>query len=241
MDILENRVFQEGLKELGLQLSEQQMLQFQTYYEMLVSWNASMNLTAITEFEDVLKKHFLDSLSLVKAGKDLKDQKIIDVGTGAGFPGIPLKIAFPQLKVVLLDSLKKRVGFLQAVIDELQLKECSAVHGRAEDFGKDPAYRQNFDLCLSRAVANLSSLSEYCIPFVRKGGYFISYKSGNIQEEAAAAQNAIGILGGFSEKIYSFTLPGSDAERSFVIIRKDKDTPKKYPRKAGTPAKQPLV
>ncbi len=231
--------FEKDLENLGMKLSEKQIEQFLLYYEMLVEQNKVMNLTAITDYEEVLKKHFIDSLSLVKAYDLSKEISIIDVGTGAGFPGLPLKIAFPNLQVTLLDSLNKRVYFLNTVIEKLGLSDIKGIHGRAEDFAKN-TLREKYDLCVSRAVANLSTLSEYCLPFVKVGGQFISYKSEKIVEEKTAAENAIKILGGKVANQVEFTLPDCDIYRNLFVIEKIKNTPKKYPRKAGLPAKEPL-
>ena len=231
--------FRADCLRLNINLSEEQTAKFQQYYEILIQWNAFMNLTAITEYGDVLKKHFLDSLSLVKAADLEKEIRILDIGTGAGFPGIPLKIAFPHLKIVLLDSLGKRVKFLNHVIEELNLEQINAVHGRAEDFARDIQYRESFDYVVSRAVANLSSLSEYCIPYVKTGGYFVSYKSGNVDNELEKSLHAIRVLGGTVEDIVRFTLADTE-ERTFVCIKKISKTDKKYPRKAGTPSRDPL-
>ena len=224
----------------GIKLSDHQLEQFETYYEMLVEKNKVMNLTAITEKNEVIDKHFADSLALIKSGVSLTGQKILDIGTGAGFPGIPLKIAFPELEIVLLDSLNKRIKFLNEVIEALGLEKITAIHGRAEDFAKQKEYREQFDYVVSRAVANLTVLSEYCLPYVKTGGTFISYKSGTVQEEAEAAEKAINILGGQVKDITYFKLPDSEIDRSLVIINKKKSTPGKYPRKAGTPLKEPL-
>ena len=230
--------FERGLEELGISLSEEQIGQFLTYYEMLVEKNKVMNLTAITEFDDVIEKHFLDSLSLIKVCDLNRELSVMDMGTGAGFPGIPLKIAFPELQVTLADSLNKRILFLQEVIDELGLNGVEAIHARAEELGKNKSYREQYDLVVSRAVANLASLEEYCVPFVKIGGSFISYKSGEIEEEVANAKNATFLLGGKVKNVYKFDL--YEQKRSFVVIEKCKGTPKTYPRKAGTPTKTPL-
>ena len=234
-------LFKKDLKELNIILNEIQLCQFMRYYELLVEWNQVMNLTAITDFDEVLKKHFIDSLSLVKAYSDFSSKSLIDIGTGAGFPGVPLKIAFPELKVTLLDSLNKRVNFLQTVIDELGLEDIEALHGRAEDYSKKEMLREKFDLCVSRAVANLSTLSEYCIPYVKVGGSFISYKSGKISEEIDEAKKAISIFGGKIENQVEFMIPDSDIYRNLIVIDKIEKTPNKYPRKAGVPAKNPII
>lgn len=188
--------FKNDLKELGIILSDYQINQFLKYYELLIEWNQFMNLTSITEYDEVMKKHFVDSLSLIKAFDVSKNISLIDVGTGAGFPGLALKIAFPNLKVTLLDSLNKRIKFLDEVILQLGLTDVETVHGRAEDFAKPGKLREKYDLCVSRAVANLTSLSEYCLPFIKVGGEFISYKSEKMNEEMESAKKAISILGG---------------------------------------------
>ncbi|MFR4438953.1 MAG: 16S rRNA (guanine(527)-N(7))-methyltransferase RsmG [Hungatella sp.] len=232
----------EELGELEIALTDQQLEQFYHYYELLVEWNKVMNLTAITEMEDVVTKHFVDSLSLVKAVKDLEtaEYRILDLGTGAGFPGIPLKIAFPNLQITLLDSLNKRIKFLNEVISQLGLRKIEAIHGRAEDYGRDKEYRETYDFCVSRAVANLATLSEYCMPYVKIGGVFVPYKSGKLEEELVQAKGAVKLLGGKVEDVIAFTLPKADADRTFVVIRKMEGTSRKYPRKAGLPSKEPL-
>ena len=232
--------FIKSLEKLNIHLDEKQVYQFMKYYEMLIETNKVMNLTAITDFDEVIDKHFVDSLALIQAIDLNKELKVIDVGTGAGFPGIPLKIAFPELDILLLDSLNKRIHFLDQVISELGLENIQTIHGRAEDFGKNPLYREKFDLCVSRAVANLSTLSEYCVPFVKVDGYFISYKSGKVQEELDASRHAVAILGGKVENCLNYALADTDMERSLVVIHKLKPTKKVYPRKAGKPSKEPL-
>lgn len=242
----------ESISENQITLSDYQLSQFETYYEMLVERNKVMNLTAITEREDVILKHFIDSVALAGyMNLTARSLKVIDVGTGAGFPGIPLKIAFPQLDITLFDSLQKRVNFLNEVIDALHLNgtalndndigSCTAIHGRAEEGGKNRALREQFDLVLSRAVANMAVLSEYCIPFVRQGGYFVPYKTEKIDEELNQGKKAVSVLGGKIERVEKMQLADSDIGRSFVFIKKVKPTPKTYPRKPGTANKQPLM
>lgn len=232
--------FEKDLKAMNITLSDKQIEQFLIYYEMLVEWNEVMNLTAITEYEEVMKKHFLDSITLNQAFDVTKECTVIDVGCGAGFPGLALKIAYPNLKITLLDSLNKRINFLNAVIDKLGLTDIETVHGRAEDFAKAGKLRETFDVAVSRAVANLSTLSEYCLPYVKIGGYFIPYKSEKVREEIEAAGKALSILGGSLEKKIEFTLPDTDYYRNLLLIKKNKPTPNKYPRKAGLPSKEPI-
>lgn len=230
--------FLNSLIKIGIELTDEQIKSFETYYEMLIEKNKVMNLTAITEFDEVIDKHFLDSVYLFRS-IDLKaDLSIIDIGTGAGFPGIPLKIVFPNLKITLLDSLNKRVNFLNEVIEKLELNDISAIHGRAEDLARDKNYRAGFDLAVSRAVANLSTLSEYCLPFVKIGGSFISYKSVKSEEEVSNAKSAIHLLGGKLNRVDQFEF--ADNMRTFVIIDKVMNTSNTYPRKAGLPSKKPL-
>ncbi|RHU79514.1 16S rRNA (guanine(527)-N(7))-methyltransferase RsmG [Clostridiaceae bacterium OM08-6BH] len=228
------------MHKLGISLTEQQSEQLYEYYRLLVEWNSFMNLTGITEFSEVVQKHFVDSLSIVKV-KNMNDvDNLIDVGTGAGFPGLPLKIVFPHLKVTLLDSLNKRIDFLNAVIEKTGLTGIETIHGRAEDFAKPGLKREIYDLCVSRAVANLATLSEYCLPYVKIGGEFIPYKSGEVADELQDAKSAVFLLGGKVESCENFDLPGSDIHRSLVQIKKVGGCPKKYPRKAGMPSKVPL-
>lgn len=233
-------ILEEGCKELGITLDENQKKQFTDFYEYLVEKNKVMNLTGITEFQEVLIKHFLDSLACVKAVDTSRIKRIMDIGTGAGFPGVPLKIAFPHLETCLLDSLKKRVNFLEETFQMLKLENITAIHGRAEEYAKNKQYRETYDLCVSRAVSNLATLSEYCLPYVKTGGYFISYKSGTVQEEVEQAQKAVKILGGKIQDVVYFQLPDSEIQRSLVVIEKIKATLGRYPRKAGTPLKEPL-
>lgn len=226
--------------KIGIQLSETQVQAFEDYYEMLIQWNQVMNLTAITEFDDVLLKHFIDSVAVKEIYDMEKVDTLIDVGTGAGFPGIPLKIVYPHLKITLLDSLNKRIQFLNAVTDKLGLTHVKVIHGRAEDMGQNQEYREQYDVCVSRAVANLSVLAEYCVPFVKVGGTFISYKAGNVEEEIEQAFHAVKALHCEQAAVSKIILPDSDVTRSFVCIKKKGKLDKKYPRKAGIPAKNPL-
>jgi 16S rRNA (guanine527-N7)-methyltransferase len=231
-------LLKEGAGEYGVSMDEGMTSAFMLYKSLLLEWNAKINLTAIEEDRDVIIKHFVDSLSIVPFLKDAHN--IVDVGTGAGFPGIPLKIALPSLEVVLLDSLDKRVGFLNTVISSLALQGISAVHSRAEDAGSSPKYREKFDAAVARAVASLPVLLEYCLPMVRTGGIFIAMK-GSSSEEIAASGKALGLLGAKIEEVKEFTLPYTDMKRNILIIRKLRQTPTKYPRKAGKPSKEPLV
>ena len=232
----------DSLKEFHITLTNEQFYQFQNYYELMIEWNSFMNLTAITEMDEVIMKHFVDSVSLIQAVPDLekKDYSLIDIGTGAGFPGIPLKIVFPDLKITLLDSLNKRIKFLNQVILDLSLNNISAVHGRAEDLAQQKEYREHYDFCVSRAVANLATLSEYCLPFVKKKGYFISYKSETLQQELGQAKHAMQKLNCSLYQEYSYTLPETDYYRVLAAFSKNGPLKKKYPRQAGKPKRNPL-
>lgn len=236
----DNTILLSGAEKLGIVLDKEKQEQFEAYYDYLIEQNKVMNLTAITEYEEVLCKHFLDSLFLAGSVKDLNGRKLLDLGTGAGFPGIPLKIAFPETEFVLMDSLNKRVSFLNRLIGLLGLKNVTAVHARAEEAARKEEYREQFDYCVSRAVARLASLSEFCIPFVRPEGMFISYKAGDCKEECREAENAIKVLGGKLIKAEQNCLPDTEIARTFVLIKKIGRTPEKYPRGQGKPLKQPL-
>ncbi len=239
------RILSEGTEHFGKQLTEQQLGQFEAYMELLKEWNQKMNLTAIEDDREIIVKHFIDSMSILPYIKEEK-QKVIDIGTGAGFPGIPLKIAYPMLEVTLLDSLDKRIRFLNEVIGatnisgQKEISEIKAVHGRAEDFGMNPMYREKYDIAVARAVANLPVLLEYCLPFVKTNGVFIAMKGSNT-EEIDNSSKALDILGGKIEKIEKIVLPSTNIERNIVVVRKFRQTPTKYPRKAGKPSKEPLI
>ena len=227
-----------NVDKLGITLSEIQLRQFYNYMNLLIEWNRKINLTAITEPDEIILKHFVDSLTISKYISD--GTRVVDVGTGAGFPGIPLKIYRQDIEITLLDSLQKRINFLDEVIRELNLEKIETIHSRVEDFGKDKKYREKFDIATSRAVANLATLSEYLLPLVKVGGKVISMKGSLIEEELELSKNAIKILGGKVEKVDEFNLPNSDISRNIVLIDKIKETSNKYPRKAGEPSKKPL-
>ncbi len=229
------------LGKLNIFLEEEQINQFYKYMNILIEWNKNINLTAITDPKEVILKHFIDSIYVLKNIEISSNSSIIDIGTGAGFPGIPLKIVRKDLNVTLLDSLNKRIMFLDNVINNLGLKDISTIHGRAEEMGKNKKYREMFDYAISRAVANLTVLSEYMIPFVKLGGKSICMKGGNIKEELENSQKALGILGGNLIHVEEFNLLDTDIKRSLIIIEKCKITPIKYPRKPGTPVKEPLI
>ena len=235
-----DKFLSEYISKIGIELSEKQVEQLNIYYEMLVEKNKVMNLTAITEYEEVVIKHFADSAAIVNAIDLEKIGTVIDIGTGAGFPGVVLKIVFPHLEITLLDSLNKRIKFLNEVIEKLDLKKIKTIHGRAEDFAQDKLYREKYNLCVSRAVANLSTLSEYCLPFVAVGGKFVSYKAGECEAEVKEANTAISKLGANIENVVDYMLPDTDIARTFVVLSKNKTTPKIYPRKAGIPSKDPI-
>ena len=229
----------ETLSSWNFNITETQIKQLDLFYELLVEKNKVMNLTGITEFNEVVVKHFIDSLSICTVMPD-NVKTICDLGTGAGFPGIPMAIAYPNINFVLIDSLNKRIKFLQEVVDALSLKNVQLNHARAEEAGRNKSFREQFDLVVSRAVANISTLSEYCVPLVNIGGHFISFKSGDIEEELNTGVSAIEKLGGKLNDPVFFSIPKTDINRSFIIIDKEKKTPKAYPRKAGTPSKEPL-
>jgi len=228
----------ESFEKIDISLNEEQIKQYYEYMNLLIDWNKKINLTAIIEPSDIILKHFVDSATILKYIKD--NESIVDVGTGAGFPGIPIKIANSTLNITLLDSLNKRINFLNEVIQENNLEKIETVHSRVEDFGNNLKYREKFDVATSRAVANLSVLAEYMLPLVKVGGRCICMKGSEIEEELEKSKNAINLLGGKITKVEQFKLIDSDNTRNIVIIEKVKNTPNKYPRKAGMPSKQPL-
>lgn len=229
-----------SLDRFGISYNKDLIDKLYKYYEMLIEKNAVMNLTAITDFEGVMMKHFVDSLAILKYINIEDNAKVLDIGTGAGFPGIPLKILLPNVDFVLLDAVNKKLRFIKEVIEELGLERIDVIHARAEDLAHIKEYREKFDFVVSRAVANLATLTELSLPFVKKNGYFIPYKSALVDEEILKATHAIRVTGGKYEKVQKFTLPGYSDERNFVFIRKGVNTPSTYPRKAGLPAKKPL-
>ena len=240
----DDSVLKQGLEELMLDCTDEQLEQLHTYYERMVEVNKVMNLTAITEYNEVCVKHWLDSLSLVKAllpGELNKPLRIIEVGTGAGFPGIPLKIFFPQWKITLLDSLGKRVKFLEQVTTELGLTDVTCVHGRAEELGRQPEHREGYNLCVSRAVTKMASLTELCLPYVKVGGAMIAYKSADSDAEIDDAAKAIRLMGGTIENREKFTVPCSDYGRCLAVVRKITTTDRKYPRGGGKPMNAPII
>lgn len=232
------KIMKDNLTELDIELSDIQLEQFYIYMNMLIEWNKVMNLTAITEPKEIIVKHFIDSLTILE--KFEKDSKIIDVGTGAGFPGIPIKIAYPETKIILLDSLNKRIKFLNEVITKLELKNINAVHGRAEEYGKNKDYREKFEIAVARAVAPLNVLLEYLMPFIKVNGKCICMKGANSAEEVKNSTNAINILGGELIETPEFFIPNTDIKRKIIEIKKIKSIEEKYPRKAGIPNKEPL-
>lgn len=227
-------------ENIGLEINEEKYNKFIQYKDLMKEWNEKVNLTAITDDKEIVIKHFVDSIKAFEFKNLNSAVKIIDVGTGAGLPGIPIKIMNDNAKVVLLDSLQKRINFLNEVITTLELKDIKTVHGRAEDFGTDLNYREKFDVAISRAVANMAVLSEFCLPFVKKNGYFVALKGPAVQEELDEAKKAISILGGKIEKIIKVDFENSDLDHNLVIIKKIKNTPKQYPRRAGTVTKKPI-
>lgn len=232
--------FRNGLEEFEIDYNDETIEKFKVYKELLKEWNEKINITAITDDNEIDIKHFLDSITVLKTGYIKSGQKIIDVGTGGGFPGIPIKIMEEGTEVVLLDSLNKRINFLNEVINNLGLKNIKAIHGRAEDFGLNSEYREKFDVVVSRAVASLNILSEYCLPFVKVGGYFIALKGPEIKNEMEESKKALKVLGAKIVDKIDMTLPSSDITHILLVIKKVQKTPTKYPRKAGMPKKNPL-
>ncbi len=250
MAIIADEILFSGLAEFGIEPTRKQIQNFHKYYQMMVEKNKVMNLTAITNYQEVVVKHWLDSLCILRVAMVIPEirlllenpkTKIIDVGTGAGFPGIPIKIMFPKVQLTLMDSLNKRIDFLQDVVDELELENVSCIHGRAEELGRNIMYREQFDLCVSRAVARLATLSEWCIPFTKVKGYFLPYKSGDAMDEINEAKTAIKELGADLNKNISYTVPESELKRIIPVIQKKTNTKDKYPRGGGKPLKLPIL
>lgn len=236
---MSNNLLRDSLNDLNIDFGEDMIKKFNDYYDLLIEWNKKINLTAITDYEEVVVKHFIDSI-LICRFIDISNKRIFDIGTGGGFPGIPLKILCPDCEMILIDSLNKRIGFLNEVINSLGINKIEAIHGRAEDLARDKDLRNSGDIVVSRAVSNLSTLSEYCIPFIKKGGIFISYKSEKSDDEIESAANAISILNSRIKEVKEIAIPFSDIRRKFVIIENIKEVDKRYPRKAGIPIKNPL-
>ena len=232
-------IFLKILSEWNIDISDRQLDLFERYYNLLISWNEKINLTAVTDREDVFVKHFADSIAVVRF-EDLSGKRILDIGTGAGFPGVPISIMCPDHSVVLADSLNKRIRFLDELVEVLELDDIITVHGRAEDLAFDKRFREGFDIVVSRAVANLAVLSEYCLPFVKPDGVFISYKSASVDQELSDSQNAISVLGGKVDRVEKYSIPFTEYDRSLCFINKISCTDNRYPRKAGTPSKDPL-
>ncbi len=233
-------LFDTLLQEHGIMLTDQQKQQFETYYELLITWNQKMNLTAITDYEEVYLKHFYDSLMLAFIPEFHPQASLCDIGSGAGFPSIPLKIVFPDMEMTLIDTLSKRITFLNEVIQTLNLSKITCHHARSEDLARNALFREQFDFVTARAVARLNVLSELCLPFVKEGGYFFALKASKAQEELEEAQKAIDLCGGTYIKTYDEPLPMTQDPRYILVIQKTHKTPKKYPRKAGIPVKKPL-
>lgn len=237
---MQNKILKSGFEELGLNYTDEIEEKFNKYKELLLEWNQKINITRIENDEEIYIKHYLDSILLLNSDNIEAQKKIIDVGTGGGFPGLPLKIVNNNFKVTLLDSLRKRTDFLKLVAENLNLRDVEVIHGRAEDFGQNLNYREQYDICVSRAVAPLNILCEFCLPFVKVGGYFAAYKSESISEEIDSSKNAIEKLGGKIKETKLIKIPNSDIVRKIIIIEKVKKMPVIYPRKAGTPVKKPL-
>ena len=234
-------MFEEACKSVNIAFDADKYKKFMIYKELIKEWNKKINLTSITDDEEMIKKHFIDSIKVFQFLPLKCADKIIDVGTGAGFPGIPIKILCPQIHIVLLDSLNKRINFLNEVIDRLKLDDIKPVHGRAEDYGQNIDYREKFDIAVSRAVAELNVLSEYCIPFIKKGGYFIALKGPSAKQEIDRSNKSIKVLGGMLDSVIEVNIENTDLKHNLVIIKKEMSTPSYYPRKAGTASKNPIL